>query len=302
MKDIFIFYPPRQAGLLIQSGALMILSAMGIWSLWQAASAQIGPLFLLYLLLTLLVIIVLPMVAYRVYALQTASYTLERDGIRLRWGFRVEVIPMDQVEWVHSASELSVPVPLPWLRWQGAVTGVRRLPDGSEVEFMAATSRRLVFVATPERLFGISPEDPLSFIKAYQRFTEMGSLAPLSAHAQHPTFLFAQVWRTPAARVLIIAGFTLCLILLGWVSFVIPGREQVHLGFNSDGSPGALVPAAQLLLLPVLCALFYVMDFFTGLFFFRREDAKPLSYLLWGSGTLMPLLAMIALFLILRVS
>jgi hypothetical protein len=300
MQEIFVFNPPRRLGIMIHLGALLALGLAAIWALWQATRVDIGAFFLSYLLLALLSVAALPLVAYRAYALYTAAYTLERNGIRLRWGLRQQVIPIDAVIWVHPAEKLSTPVPLPWLRWHGAVLGVRRLPGGSEVEFMAATASRLVFISTEERLYGISPEDPQAFLQTYQRFTEMGSITPLAARAQHPTILFSQVWRTPAARTLILAGLALCLAALAWCSLVVPGRAQVHLGFYPDGSPGVPVPATQLLLLPVLCTLFYVLDLFLGLFFFRRQEAQPLSYLLWGCGALTPLLSLVAIYFMLQ--
>jgi hypothetical protein len=35
------------------------------------------------------------------------------------------------------------------------------------------------------------------------------------------------------------------------------------------------------LLLPVLNGLFFLADLLLGLFFFRREETRPLAYLLW---------------------
>ena len=300
MEESFVFNPPRRPGIIFHISVLLVLSAAGIWALWQAASTDIGPAFLFHLLLALLTVVVFPLVAYRAYALQSGSYTMERNGIHLRWGMRLETIPMDKVAWAHRVEDLSAPIPRPWLRWHGAVLGVRRLPGGEELEYMAATTRGVVVIAAGERYYAISPDDPDAFLLAYQRFSEMGSLDPLPALAQHPTFIFAQVWRTPAARALVLAGLILCIVVLGWVSFVIPTREQVHMGFYPDGTPGALAPSVQLLLLPVLCTLLYVVDLFLGMFFFRRRDTQPLSYLLWGSGVLMPLLSVVALFFILN--
>jgi hypothetical protein len=300
MNESFVFTPPRRFGMVFHGMALLALGAGGAWALWRAANAEIGPLFLIYLFLALLAVSALPLVAYRAYALQSASYALERDGIRLRWGLRIQVIPMDEVIWVHTAVELSKPMPLPWLRWPGAVVGVRHLPGEREVEYMSASVRQLIFIATESRLYAISPQDPGAFLNAFRRSTEMGSLSPLPARAQHPVALFTQVWSTTGTRALLLTGLILCLVLLVWVSLAIPSRDQVHMGFYPDGSPGALVPAPQLLLLPVLCALFYVIDFFLGLFFYRRVEARPLSYLLWVSGALTPLLSLVAMYFIMR--
>jgi hypothetical protein len=300
--DQVIFHPERRPGYFFQAGIILLFVAAGIMGLWQAAQAEIGPVFLLYLLPALLGVVVVPVLAYRLYALYGSHYALERDGIRLRWGLRYEDIPMTAVLWVHPASELAAPdsLPLPRLRWHGSVLGVRNLQGMGSVEFLAASSRELILIATPERAFAISPVEREAFLQAFQRFTEMGSLTPLDARSLYPTFLVSRVWASVPARVLLLASFALSLILLIWVSLAIPWRTQVYLGFDSTGAPGDAVPAVRLLLLPVINTFFVLADLLLGLFFYRREDSQPLSYLLWTSGAFTSLLFLIAVFFILR--
>jgi hypothetical protein len=286
--------------------AVIAIGALSAWGVWQSAQADIGPVFLLYLLPALLAAGALPFLLYRLYALRTGSYSIERDGLRLRWGLRYEDIPMNKVVWVHPAGDLSAPLPLPLLRWPGAVLGRRRLPGaestgaGSEVEFLAASTRRILLVATPQRIYAISPQDGHAFLQTYRRFTEMGSLFPLPARSMHPTYLLTEVWSARPARVLLLAGLAASILLLVWVSLAIPARDQVHMGFKPDGAPGDLVPAVRLLLLSVIAIFFYLVDLLLGLFFFRRQESHAFSYLLWGSGVLTPLLAILAVLLILR--
>ena len=213
---------------------------------------------------------------------------------------------MEAVRWVGGVEQLGAPLHLPWLRWPGSVLGVKRLAQGEEVEFLAARGSRLVLVATPERVYAISPEDPDGFVKTYQRFNEMGSLTPLPARSLYPAFLLARVWGQPVARGLLLAGMLLWLLLLAWVSFTIPGRATVPLGFFPDGSPGLPVPAVRLFLLPVVSSIFLLADILGGMFFFRRADTldpevyRTLAYLLWGSGALTSLLFLLGVYFILN--
>src|SRR3989304_2197012 len=131
-----VFLPPRRLGILFHTAMVLMLSGAGLLGLGQASLAEAGPVFLFFLLPSILAVILVPYLLYRVYALWTASYILERDGIRLRWGLRAEDIPMDQVLWVEYAADLEEPLPLPWLRWPGNIAGVRRYPDGTLLEFM----------------------------------------------------------------------------------------------------------------------------------------------------------------------
>jgi hypothetical protein len=295
-----VFFPVRRPGMVFSIITITFFALVGVISLWQAAHANLSPLFLLYLLPALLAIGILIGLSYRLYALQNSTYTLGRDGVRLRWGLRIEDIPMDDILWAHAASELSAPLPLPSLRLPGAVLGLRRLPEGDQVEYLASTARGLIVIATTRRNFVISPENPNAFLFAFQRCTEMGSLAPLEAHSIYPTFLFGRVWANHPARILLITGFALSFILLIWVSLVIASHSQIHLGFFPDGSPGSIVPAVRLMLLPVLNTVFFLATILLGFFLFRREEGRSLSYLLWSSGILTPLLLMIALLFTLR--
>jgi hypothetical protein len=287
-------------------GVILILTAGAVWGLWQASLADIGLVFVLSLLPALVAVLAVPFMAYRFQALRSAFYLLERDGITLRWGLRSEEIPIDAVLWVRPAAEMGGTLPLPWLHWPGAVIGTRRLTGDGLVEFLASETQRLVLIATPKGLFAISPEDPVKFLSTYHRLTELGSLSPLPTRSVFPTFLLARVWRRRTARYLLLTGLFLNLLLLTWVILVAPLRGQVVLGFQRGGEP---VPAIQLLLLPVLSSFFFLVDFFTGLFFYRRGVlllATPtgaraarapnmiLAYMLWGSGVISAFLFFVA--------
>jgi hypothetical protein len=282
------------------------LVAAALWSIWQATQARVGPAFLLYLVPALLALAVVPFLAYRAYAMWRASYILEREGLHINWGLRSEEIPMSTVRWVRLSGEMQGPLPMPFLRWPGAVLGVRRMPDGEEVEFLAAQTHPLVLVATPKRIYAISPHDPGEFLKRYQHFSELGSLAPAPARSVFPSFLLARVWSRSPARYLLLAGLGLSLVLLAWVGLAIPSREAISLGFTPEGVPAEPVPSVRLLLLPVLNLVFYLASALAGMYFFRSESLLeanvrlPLAYLLWGSGVLTPLLFLFGVYFILR--
>ena len=286
MSATTLFYPSHRFGLIFHAIAILALVVGGAWSLWQATQAEVGPTFLLYLLPTLLALAIVPVLAYRAYALWRASYSLERDGIRLRWGLREEVIPMDVVGWVRPASEVGFSLPLPRVRWPGAVLGVRRLPDGGQVEYLAAQTGQLILIAAFGRVFAISPAAPDEFLRTYHRLSELGSLTPLPARSLHPAFLLARVWASKPARYLLLGGLILSLGLLVMVSLLVPSRPAISLGFNPDGTPTDLVPSVRMLLLPFLNSFFYLADLLAGLFFYRREGGQALAFLLWGSGVL----------------
>jgi len=301
VKEEFIFYPPIRWGLIVHAaGALLLISAGG-YGLWQAFHATIGPRFLVFLIPSLLAIGLAVWLVYRGYALSGAFYILERDGLRLHWGLRLEDIPMDAVIWARQADELESRLPLPWLRIPGSVLGNRNLPGVGNVEFFASSWRGIVLVATPERTYAISPQDPHAFLNAFRRFMELGSLSPLPARSVFPTLLLSRVWQARLARYTILLGLGFSLSLLIGTSLAIPGRDQISLGFTPELAPRDPIPSVRLMLLPVLNGFFYLADLLIGLYFFRQDESQPLAYLVWGGGALTALLFLLGMIIVLQI-
>lgn len=301
----FPYPPPRQAGQLFHLGLILFLLGAGAFSLYRASLSQIGLAFLIALFAALVAFLLTPLLAYQLYALMTAYYILERDGIHLRWGLRLEDIPMSEVLWVRSQDDLLAPLPFPQLRLPGSVVGLRQFEAHSRqggprlVEYLASNWRNMVLIGTPERVYAISPADPAAFIYTYERLIELGSLTPIVRRSIYPTFLLAQVWASLPARLLTLTSLLLSLALLVWVSLAIPTRTSVPLGFSPAGTPGEQVPAVQLLLLPALNGLIVLFDLFVGLFFFRRSETQAYALILWGSACVVAFLFLIATFFIL---
>ena len=302
MHTAYVFLPPRRLGILFHIALIILLVGAGFLGILQASLAESGLAFLLFLLPSMLAAGLVIYLVYRVYALWVASYGLERDGMRLRWGLRYEEIPMDQVLWVRLASELENPLPLPGLRWPGNVVGVRYYPDGTSLEFMDSHLYSLFVIAAPSRVFVISPRNTGEFMQTYQRLAELGSLTPLTPRSVFPAFLLSRSWSDIPARALILINFLLSLILLMWVSLAVSQHSEIALRLSPSGSAMEYQPAIRLMLLPVINAFFVLVDLLLGLFFYRRPEYKPLAYLLWGAGSLTPLLFLGAVYLLLRAS
>ena len=161
-------------------------------------------------------------------------------------------------------------------------------------EYLASTTENLLLVATPKRVYAISPEDPDTFLNSFQRSLELGSLTPLSSISVLPAAYLARVWSNIAARVLLVSGFVLNLLLFMGVSLLIPSRETVSLGFYPTGAPLPAGPAAQMLLLPILGTFIYLTDLTAGMFFFRRQKYYLIAYLAWGSSVVTATLFILA--------
>lgn len=256
-------------------------------------------MFVLYLLTSLLAFAPIPFLAYRAYALLRADYYIDRDSLAMLWGLRIEDIPLTDIEWVRPASDLTHPLLLPRFRLPGAVLGTRRHPDLGLVEFIASSSRNLILIATSKRIFAISPRNPGGLVQTFARATEMGSLTPTEAKSVYPSFLVNQAWDSPIARFLWISGILLNLGLIAWTGALIPTLSEIPFGFNPFGVPNEVAPPTQLILLPLVSSLMFIMGITAGLYFYRWERQRPLAFVVWASSTLCAVLFLLAvLFLV----
>ena len=159
------FQPPKRRGLVLNVGVMIGLGLAALALLLLAAQTPLGPGFLGLLLGALLVAVPIPVLANRVYALVRSHYIVERDGIRIKWGFREVDIPITEIKYVELAEDLLFPLEYPSMQWPGAVIGVNRQDKLGLVEFLASERSDLVMVGTAERVYILSPEKPKTFVR-----------------------------------------------------------------------------------------------------------------------------------------
>ncbi|PWH16566.1 MAG: hypothetical protein DDG59_09370 [Anaerolineae bacterium] len=303
MDEKYAFAPPRRQGLLFQAALAVIFGSASILSLIWMFRTPIGLEFIFYLVAACVAAVFVSWAVYRWFALRGAVYLLERNGLRIRWGLRVEEIPMSSVRWVRSEADvrrqLGRRLPLPLAALPGAILGTRQLADGTKLDYLASDFSKMVLVATDERVFILSPAKLDDFIYLAQRLLEFGAISPWQRRSQNPIFFLGEVWRNRAARLLLGLGLIGSLALLTWVSLMVPNLDEVYLGYAAEEP----APPAFLLLLPLANSFFYVLDALGGLYFYRRslpplaapeDQASPASsplgkwyaYLLWGCSLL----------------
>ncbi len=283
------FHPPRNIGVLLQGGLMLALGGAGAFFFYRATQDPSGVNFLLDMLIALVLFAPLPVLAYRLYALVNAVYILRREGLMIRWGLRREDIPLESIEWMRPANEIGFRLPLPWLRWPGALLGRRTLAELGLVEYLGSHQGHLILVATPSRVFAISPEDAKGFMATFRRVNELGSLTPIEAQSVYPSVFIGRVWEDPLARWLILGGFFVGVILLGGAALAVPGLETIQWV-----EPGSTAPGERLLLLPVLNGLIWLVNLVAGTFLYRRgSDQRIAAYLLWGASGLTGVLLLI---------
>ena len=283
------FTPPRTTGMFFQGGLMLILGSAGVYFFYRATQDPSGVNFLLDMLIALVLFAPLPLLGYRLYALVNALYILRREGLMIRWGLRREDIPLSSIEWMRPANEIGFRLPLPWLRWPGAVIGRRMVTELGQVEFLSADMKHMILVATPGRVFAISPESAKAFMATFRQVNELGSLTPIDAQSVYPSVFIGRVWEDPIGRWLILGSFITGVILLAGAAIAVPGLETIQWV-----EPGSTAPAERLLLLPVLNGLIWLLNLAAGTLLYRRGgDQQIAAYLLWGTSALTGILLLI---------
>lgn len=298
MNEPAVFLPTKKTGLTIHVG-LGILLAGGIVSLlWLAFRQSSGALTVLCLFGALLLLGLLIFIAYRAYALMHASYTIQRDGLSLRWGLRQEDIPFNELEWIRPIGELTEALRPPAFSMPGAYLGTVTHADLGTVEFIASDENTMVVIGSFNNVFVLSPEQPDKFMTAFNRTLEMGSISPIEAHSSQPAEFLRGVLSDRFARISLFISLVLTLLLVVATSLLIPRQSSLSMGINASGVPLTAVPSSRLLLLPLLGAFVWISNVIAGLFLYRRASQRPVSYSIWSAAMLTPFLLIIALLLI----
>ena len=293
MNETRRFIPHRRSGLIFHSLVIVVLATLVAFLIWSAFQQSSRGLLFLFLIFGILLLAPLGLMAYRLYALMHATYEIDRDGLRIRWGLRIEEIPLIEIEWVRPVDELGEGLTAPFLSLPGAYLGATRLPHLGEIEFAASGMRGLLVVASNRKVIAVSPEDRAGFIRAFQQASEMGSLTPIDSYSTHPGGFIVRVLKDKWSLRLLV-GLLLTTIGLVVGSLLALGRETLSIGFDANGLPLEPVPGSNLLLLPVLGLMTFEADVAAGLFFYPRKDMKVASYAIWGAGILTMLLLVTA--------
>ncbi len=245
--------------------------------------------FISYLVGCVAAFLPIPLFIYRLFSLLRAKYVIDRDGLHIQWGLRTEDIPMFEIEWMRLANEMPYKIPLPRFSLQGAIIGIQQSDELGTLEFIASDSSQLVLIACQQKVLVLSPKDISGFQLALRRFTELGSIAPIQARSTNVELLLTSILKDKTARSFILGGIILSVGLLLAVSFIIPRRSTIALGFNPSAGLIEQAPSERLLLLPIMALFVLVADVSLGAYLFRKEGFQTASYISFSSSLILPL-------------
>ncbi|MEJ2012722.1 MAG: PH domain-containing protein [Anaerolineales bacterium] len=281
------FHPPRPAGLALNLIAIIVLLSAALVGLIQISTAPLSLLTVLWISLPLVGVPLSLFLLYELYGLIRAGYHVDRDGLRVRWGWAVEELPISDILSVSTVSRQESLQPLGRrLRWPATAVGSFVRESGTTLDYFIALGRDdLIAVEAKNQTLILSPDDPVGFVETYQQATMLGSLQPFERVSQRPRFAVVELLADPLGRLLLLAGILLPLFLLGYLAFRVPDLpSQVPFGFDPQGAPETFAPPGRLLLLPLIDGLCWLFNFSFGLWLYRQPAQRFLSYFLWTAS------------------
>jgi hypothetical protein len=279
-------------GLGVPLGLLFIglVAALDAWVLHRLVSQivhaqEIRFLFFVGWLVVLSSLPVLVVLVYQTLSCLTLRYHLDRNGIVVRWGGTEQVIPIRDIRRIMPVNQIAASaVRRRGLRWPGHERGEGLIPGIGRTRFLATrTLAGQLLLVTPGLAFGISPDDPAGFVRAFELRREIGPNRLLAQEVHRASWSAWPLWSDRTAWLLIGAGGVINLGLFGYLSARFPNLDsQVPLHFNTYGLADRIGTRGELFALPIIGLLILGTNLILGLVLYRRERAG--SYLLWGAA------------------
>lgn len=283
------FRPARQTGIILHSVLLLIFAAGATALLMLALAQKTRGFFILYLIASIVIFAPFPVILYRLFSLLRAKYNIDRDGFHIQWGLRTEDIPMDEIEWMRMASDMTYEIPKPRFSMPGAILGTLQMEDLGLLEYLSSSGKNMILIACRQRVLVVSPNDVNGFQRSFRRYAEMGSITPIQAQSSNAEFLATSLLKDKYARAFTLGGLILSLILLIAVSFIIPNRETITMGFNPTAETIEEAPSERLLLLPVATLFMLIADVGMGSYLYRKKGYRTASYMALASSLILPI-------------
>ena len=273
----YVYLPSKRKGFLFIISTSVFLVIVSIFLLVKANQAEVQSTSLLLRVAVLISSGLLIWLLYQAFVLMTMKYTLLREKLVLRWGFRREEIPANLIEWVKPASQLNDSLQVPLMHIPGLIANYQRIHGVNAIDYAATEIENLVLVATPTQVYVISPIEINAFLDQFHRMNELGSLEQVNAKSVRFSTFWARIWQDRIARLLILLSFLLVLALFAFVLTTSIGRSSII------WEGGESVPSTRLLLLPILNFVLWLLALMTGSYFFLRQTVPVLTvYILWG--------------------
>ncbi len=260
---------------------LLLLILAGVWYFGQrvvlalSGMPQDWPITLhLYadFVVLLALLLLLAALAYRLVAVFTLVYEIDRNGVYITWSGHRAIVPLNQIE------HLDIGTPgarMPWrfIQGIGGYWGQGRTANGQPLHlFTTRPPRKCLLLQTSDAVYAISPAAQDAFVQDLEQRRKLGVVKPLVAKVETSRLLAYDFWNDQITRRAVVLAFGLNLLMLGILAARYPDLAvAVSMQFDPSGQALDLRPRHQVLLLPLAAFLISVINMVLGLILYQRE-------------------------------
>jgi hypothetical protein len=294
VPSITVFRPPNSIGSLIGGAVVLfcyvlvaLLAYRGIKT--DVSLTQLGPFVgagFFFAMGSLFL--------YWSWGCRTLLYTVDRNSLTIRWGGLRQVVPLESIERLVPGDE-SDATQLEGVSWPGHHVGRGTVEAIGDVIFYSAhrTMKDILYVQTPDQIYGISVPDQIAFAHAIQSNQSRGPLFDQRQAVYRWGLASQSFWLDAHARLLTAALIASFVAVLAYVLNEYPGLPQsVALRFPSLGGIVRVADKSELLDIPRSGAIFMALNL--GLAIVLHSWERMVGYVLLIAGVCIQVMLLVA--------
>ncbi|MEP7216406.1 MAG: PH domain-containing protein [Anaerolineaceae bacterium] len=227
------------------------------------------------------------------YALSTLTYSIDRDSLLIRWGFRRVIIPIETIQRMIPGRTLDE-TKVAGLNWWGCHVGHADVKRVGYTLFYSTHSSpdELLFLVTTDESYALTVLDQATFAEEIQGRAVLGSLTHQVQRSAATGIAAVPFWRDRVAGVAAASGAVCCALMTGFVYWQYPDLPKViQLSFPALGGIARVGDKHELLHIAYLGVGILVVNTVVGIAVHAWERAAGLWLFASGSALQLVLLA-----------
>ena len=221
------------------------------------------------------------------YALSTLTYSINRDTLLIRWGFRRVIVPIDTIQRMIPGRTLDE-AKVHGLNWWGCHVGHSDVKRVGYTLFYSTHSSpdELLFVVTTQESYALTVLDQAAFAEEIQARAALGPVDHQVQRSSATGIAALPFWRDRVAVAAAASGMLSCALLSGFVYWQYPDLPKViQLSFPALGGVVRVGDKSELLHIVYLGTGVVAFNTLLGIAVHARERAAGL-WLFASSGAL----------------
>lgn len=294
MPSVVLFKPQNTIGWLLGGAIVLTCYFLALLLLYRGLTLEVGTRQLGPLLGAGFFLAIGSLYLYWTWGCYTLRYTVDRNALTIRWGGVRQVVPLDNIERLVPGDDADESR-IEGVTWLGHHIGRGRVEAIGDVLFYSAhrTMKDVLYVQTPEQIYGISVPDHIAFAQAVQSNQIRGALFDQRQAVYRWGIAAQSFWLDANARLLTAALFASFVAVLAYVLYQYPGLPQsVALRFPALGGIVRVADKSELLDIPRSGIGFLAVNL--GLAVFLHSWERMVGYVLLLAGIAIQVMLLVA--------